>query len=65
MSILEIILYCIIGLAVAIYITKGIIQIVQRKKDPEKYKNKEETIVQSVMSISEKSQIRLPRLIPQ
>lgn len=42
MSILEIILYTIIGLAVAIYLTKGIIQIVKQKKHPEKYKNKQE-----------------------
>lgn len=41
MSILEIILYTVIGLAVAIYLTKGIIQIIDRKKHPSKYINKE------------------------
>lgn len=43
MSILEIILYIVIGLAVAIYLTKGIIQIIDRKKHPQKYEKKEET----------------------
>lgn len=42
MSILEIVLYSIIGLAVGIYLTKGILQIIDRKKNPEKYKKKEE-----------------------
>lgn len=42
MSILEIVLYCVIGLAVAIYLTKGILQIIDRKKNPKKYEKKEE-----------------------
>lgn len=42
MSVLEIVLYSVIGLAVAIYITKGIIQIVDQKKHPEKYEKKQQ-----------------------
>lgn len=41
-SILEIVLYSVIGLAVTVYILKGILQIVDKKKHPEKYKEKEQ-----------------------
>jgi len=41
-SILEIILMSVIGLCVLLYLIKSIHQIIDRKKNPEKYKNKEE-----------------------
>lgn len=37
MSILEIVLYSIIGLSVSVYIGKGIFDIIYYKKHPEKY----------------------------
>ena len=42
MSVLEIILYVVIGTAVLLYIVKGIYTIVDRKKHPTKYEKKKQ-----------------------